>query len=233
MVERFKPYADKKSFCLWVAVLSFLVSGCAPLQPPADQPKYQDKREEMAQTIERLYPEKFKVFHRVVLTLFKKDYVLQGYLSVDRSNRELKLLAQNDLGGTVFSVHYIKDVTQVIESHLKSIKSQWLEKTLLRDLITIYLPEPFAEDSRVFSSESGRDVIAQKKGKVRQEMIFKPHDGPFPYRFTGVKHYINQECVYAAEFDYEGKQHFHPRFIQISDAKMHYQLKIKIRYFFN
>ncbi|MEN8210354.1 MAG: hypothetical protein ABFR31_01435 [Thermodesulfobacteriota bacterium] len=169
--------------------------------------------------------------HRVILTLSGKDYVLNGYLSVNRPNRELKLIAQNDLGGIIFDVHYIENIEQQIYNNLKSIKNEWLRKSLLRDIRTIYLLESCSSDT-LFSDQQGNFILSREQGILTEELIFKPVKEETRYRLHGIRHLKNGKSVYQVDFEYGTKDNiYYPEFIFIKDTRMRYSLRINVQYF--
>ncbi|MCF6248084.1 MAG: hypothetical protein L3J69_12085 [Desulfobacula sp.] len=227
----FRP-CKKVMVCLFCCIVFFVSnSGCSVKGDHYQEITHQKQKKDILNTVADLYPDQFKAMHRVILTLSGKDYVLNGYLSVNRLNRELKLIAQNDLGGIVFDVHYIENIKNKIHNNIRLIKNEWLEKSLLRDLKTLYLLEPHLSDT-VFADRRGRFILSRKEGLVTKKMIFRPIKKQAQYRLREIIHLKNGKRIYFINFEY-GKQgeNSYPEFIFIKDTRMRYSLKIYVQYF--
>ena len=182
-------------------------------------------------SIINLYPDKFKAVHHVILTLSGKDYVLDGYLLVNRTRREIKLIAQNDLGGIIFNLHFIENSKKTIDINADMLKKNWLEKTVLRDLETLYLKEPFPSPT-LFSDQHKNFVLSQKNGPVTQELIYKRINKQDRYQLNEIRHLKNKKCIYSVSLKYgNSSNNLYPEFILIKDAKMKYKLQINVLYF--
>ncbi|MDA3915354.1 MAG: hypothetical protein PF690_00070 [Deltaproteobacteria bacterium] len=178
-----------------------------------------------------LYPDRFKAIHRVILTLAEKNYVLNGYLFIDRPRREIKLIAQNDLGGIVFDVHFIKNVEKTIHVNVNTIKQKWIENSVLRDLEILYLTESLVSPT-LFSDQHGNLILSQKDSQITQEFIYKQIHKPVQYRLKEIRHWKNGQCIYIVNFKYGTvSNNLYPEVILIKDTKMKYNLQINVRYF--
>ncbi|MBU1341831.1 MAG: hypothetical protein KKE44_19990 [Proteobacteria bacterium] len=156
---------------------------------------------------------------------------MNGYLSVDRPNREINLIAQNDLGGIIFDVHFIKNVETSIRITANMIKKKWLETSVLRDLETIYLKEPFSSPT-LFSDQHGALILSEKQGQITHELIYKKINSPEYYQLAEIRHLKNRRCIYAVNLKY-GSAHnnLYPEIIFVRDTKMNYTLQITVQYF--
>lgn len=208
------------------------LSGCAVKGITEPETVSLKQRSSISNGLRTLYPDRFKAIHRVVLNLGGNDYVLNGYLAVDRQKNELKLVAQNDFGGTVFDVHYIENNEPEIKNYLTSFKTQWLEESLLRDLKTLYLLKPVLSDRLVWT---GPDTIALYRDRESgtSEMIFRSSGGEDPFRLQEIRHANGHRTVYSVRFRYaDGRHSPYPESVFIKDARMRYNLKIHSRYLF-
>ncbi len=183
-------------------------------------------------SITGLYPDRFKAIHHVILTLAGKDYVLDGYLFIDRPHREIKLIAQNDLGGILFDVHYIQGVKKLIRTNVDLLKKKWIEKSALRDLEVLYFKEPFPSPD-LYSDPRGDLILSQKQGRITRELSYKPVNGSAAgYRPNEIRHLENGKCIYTVTLTYgTNAGHQYPEQILIQDTKMRYRLQINVRYF--
>lgn len=203
--------------------------GCSMKNPQPQEVILENQRNDINNSVADLYPDSFKAVHRVILTLFGSDYVLNGYLSVNRPNREFKLIAQNDLGGIVFDIHYIENKKQQIQNNLKSIKNEWLVKSLLRDLKNIYLLTSFPSD-KMFINQHEDIILSQKQGSLTRELIFKLKK-KMRYRLCEIRHLNNREIVYWVNLEYGTKAGAsYPEIILIKDKRMKYSLRMKVQY---
>ena len=216
---------------LCCAIAFIMGSGCSLDKTQYIEVIHPNLKNELNKNITNLYPEKFKAIHHVILTLSGKDYVLDGYLYIDRANREIKLIAQNDLGGIIFEVHYIKNIKNLIRINANTLKKKWLEKSVLRDLEILYLKEPFPSPT-LFYDEHENLVLSQKKGGITQEFLYEQINRPVKYRIAGIRHLENKKCVYTIGLKYNtASNNPYPEFILIQDTKMKYKLQINVQYF--
>ena len=206
-------------------------SGCSLDKTQYIEVIHPNLKNELNKNITNLYPEKFKAIHHVILTLSGKDYVLDGYLYIDRTSREVKLIAQNDLGGIIFEVHYIKNIKKMIRTTVNTLKKEWLEKSVLRDLEILYLKEPFPSPT-LFYDQHGTLVLSQKNDRLTQEFLYKQINRQEKYRLNEIRHLVNKKCVYTIGLKYNTvSNNPYPEFILIQDTKMKYKLQINVQYF--
>ncbi|MCP3940724.1 MAG: hypothetical protein GY710_04485 [Desulfobacteraceae bacterium] len=227
---------DKK-LSIILLTLFFLLTGCAPKgSMPVSLPvhKIHDKAliAKLNQSILHQYPNRFKAVHHVALTLFEKTYVLNGYFTLDRSKKQIQLIAQNDMGGTLFEIHTQKENTN-IQSKIDFLKARWLKKSVVKDLENLYLNT--ALKSPVLSR--GPDnlfLLSENQEGICREYLFKKESSPQDsYRLMGYKLIKNNKKIYAINYIYDKKNDGqYPSFITLEDKNLHYQLKINIQYFF-
>lgn len=228
--DGFKLLYKITAFLLGSMMLTAALTGCALENRPVRVPVSEKISQQVFSSAMATYPKKLRVLHHVILTLADKDYVLNGYLSVDREKKEIRLIAQNDLGGIVFDVHYMENEIHQVNSNLKSIREEWLETTLLRDLKTIYLFEP-SPDDRIVTEQPESVIVYRQEGDDEKEFIFCPSNSPVPFRLQKIQHFQNQELYYCVTFDYTSEKNpGYPGYIFIEDTRMRYSLKINVLY---
>ena len=216
---------------LCCAVSIITGSGCGLYKNQYKVIPHPELKNDINKSITDLYPDRFKAIHHVILTLSGKDYVLDGYLFIDRANREIKLIAQNELGGIIFEVHYIKNIKKIIHINANMLKKNWLEKSVLRDLETLYLKESFPSPT-LFYDQHGSLVLSQKEGRITQEFLYKQINRQAKYRLTEIRHLANGKCIYTISLKYSTvSDNPYPEFILIKDTKMKYKLQINVQYF--
>lgn len=230
--DQFYKSLFKTAACFFYCMIFVSIfTGCSLKEIPYQEIIHKKQKDTILNSINGLYPDRFKAIHRVILTISGKDYVLNGFLSVNRPNREFTLIAQNDLGGIIFDVHYIENIEQQIHNNLKSIKNEWLRKSLLRDLKALYLLKACSSDT-LFSDQQGNFVVSREQGTLTEELIFKPVEEQARYQLNGIRHLKNGRSVYQIDFEYGTQDNiYYPEFILIKDTKMRYSLRINIQYF--
>ncbi len=215
---------------LCCAVTIIVGSGCTSHQIQLFESDDLTLKNEITQRTIDAYPDRFKAVHRVILTLAGKKYVLNGYLSVDRPNREIKLIAQNDLGGIIFDLHFIKNLKNEININVNTLKQEWLENSVLRDLKVLYLAKSFVSPTLFFDLNDNL-ILSQKEGRITQEFVYKQFHKPLKYRLMQIRHLKNGKCFYTADFKYGTvADTLYPGVIIIKDTKMKYNLQINVRY---
>jgi hypothetical protein len=221
----------KAAACLFYCMIFICIyTGCSLKETPDQEIVYKKQKNTILKSINDLYPDRFKAIHRVILTFSKKNYVLNGYLSVNRSNREIRLIVQNDLGGIIFDVYYIENTVQQIHNNLKLIKNEWLRQSLLRDIKTLYLLKSCSSET-LFLDQQGNFILSREQGMLTEELIFKPVKAQTRYQLHGIRHLKNGKPVYKVDFEYgTNGESYYPEFILIKDTKMRYSLRINIQY---
>lgn len=180
-----------------------------------------------------MYPDQFRAIHRVILTLGGSDYVLNAYLSVNRVRKKISLVAQNDLGGTVFDVNFTENKEPQVNSNIKAIRPEWLKKTLLRDLRVLYLYEPQPLDKLLHDPAGIYILSSMQKGGIEQRAKFsRPKNFSGLFLHMGTVHYDNNKLIYRVKSGYGSAKHPSlPDSVVIEDTKMRYMAKINIQYF--
>ncbi|MFO7749231.1 MAG: DUF3261 domain-containing protein [Desulfobacteraceae bacterium] len=218
----------------WAGLLflcALTVSGCMPQKPMAEPPPPSALAKRLNKEIKQEYPVEFKAVHHALLTIAGRDYPLKGYLTVSRKDRNLSLVAQNDLGGTVFEL-FSQNSHHQITVKRGTIKKKWIEKSVLKDLTTLYFAEPFASP-RLFTDKNGRAVLFEtRKGITRKRIYRRTPEQKSGYRLTGIRETQEEQCRYAVDLSYDKEDHLHPDTVVIHNRTMHYRLKINVHYYF-
>ncbi len=218
-----------------LVMLLILLAGCSPKPTTTETAlaKIQNPGliSKLNLVIGHLYPDRFKAVHHVALTLLGKTYVLNGYLTVNRRERQLHLIAQNDMGGTLFEIH-IKGKETRVQSKTNYLKTSWLEKSVVKDLEILYLSSPLSSPE-LYRARDNTLLLSKSPGGITSEYFFKKEPSQQNnYKLTGYKHKKNDKEIYAIDYIYDGKNtNKYPSFIAIEDRSFKYQLKINSQYF--
>ncbi len=227
-----------------LVALFILLAGCSTKPqisaPPPGKIEDQGLISKLNIGIPNQYPNRFKAVHHVALTLLGKTYVLNGYLSVNRLEKQIHLIAQNDMGGTLFEIHTQGGETS-IQSNTNFLKPSWLEKSVLKDLENLYLNTPLPSPA-LSRGHDNLFLLSENQEEVCQRYLFKKEpirqtSGQNYYKLMGYKQIKNRKEIYAIAYSYDGKNtgritEQYPSFIALEDHTLHYQLKINIQYFF-
>lgn len=232
----------KQKLSMALLTLLIILAGCSPKPKISETAlaKIQNPEliAELNQAVCHLYPNQFKAVHHVALTLLGKTYVLNGYLTVNRRQKQLHLIAQNDMGGTLFEIHTKGEKTR-IQSNTKYLKTSWLEKSVVKDLETLYLSPPLSSP-KLYMDQDNTLLLSKNQGGISRKYLFKkePQQDSDPvqnnYKLTGYRRLKNDKIVYTIGYIYDRKNtKKYPSFIAIENQTLNYQLKINSQYFFN
>jgi len=238
-------YLNKQKFSMVPSVLLvtlfILFSGCSTktYAPPLGKIENSDLISKLNRGVRSQYPVRFKAVHHVALTLLGKTYVLNGYLTVNRLERQIHLIAQNDMGGTLFEIHTQGRKTS-IQSNTKFLKPSWLEKSVVKDLENLYLNTPLPSPA-LSRGQDNLFLLSENQEGICRRYLFKEeppgqNSDQKNYRLMDYKHIKNRKEIYAIAYTYENKDtgkitEQYPSFIALVNHTLHYQLKINIQYF--
>ena len=234
MVKRIIPGAGKILVFLFLSFfLSVSISGCGGVfkhkKIEANAPGLKDR---INKSLANLYPDKFKAVQHVILKLFGKTYVLNGYLKIDRPAGEIALIAQNDPGGTIFDLSYVEGKKKEINVKLKTLKKEWLEKSALEDLKNLYFNAPLSAPG-LFKDDSGDLILSKTENDKTREYVFNAADktGNRP-RLKEIRYFSKKKLARVIMFqDYLTlKEYSCPKFILIKNYRMRYSLEISVQY---
>jgi hypothetical protein len=211
----------------------FLLQGCAGLnqdsisQVQRDQkllPASADVKHMAEQALEHQYPDRFNALHRARLSIGGDTHVMKGFLSIDRQKRQIKMICQGEMGGTLFEVHLTDEKINVV-SVSKVFKKKWIERFVAADIKRIYLA-PALEIAMCFSGTDGHVVLKEQRGKQVQTYTFDadPKTGLRPVGFIISE---NNRSTYFMDLTY-GREGY-PDFITIDNRAGYYKLDISVR----
>ena len=178
------------------------------------------------------YPENFKTLHHAMLEIKGKDYVLNGYIKINRTLNQFSIIAQNDLGGTIFEINSSKSKEPQIIVPVKAFKESWLKKSVIKDLAFLYLSRPF-ESPKLVVLENGLFKLAQEnRDGIDEERTFKKGLKENEYLLQSYARLKSKKIIYSIDFKYnnDSMEKFADT-IFIANKKMHYKLKINALYF--
>lgn len=223
-----------KPFAFWIAILALMVlPACIKKHQAIQQGPGQNENlvqippEQVKNLLASQYPDRFKALHHAGLTLRGKTYVLKGYISVDRPQKSVRLVAQADMGGTLFQVN-LKGEEVRIKSEAGFLAPRWLEP-VAKDLSHLYLvPKNF--NPMAARDHEGSPMVRDKTNEITREYGFEKcgESGFRPVVYREIK---NRQQIYLLEYKYDKNQP-HPSFVRIIDRETGYELNINIRYIF-
>ncbi len=191
------------------------------------------QNQELTLILENQYPDRIKALHHVGLTIHGKTYTLKGYLKVNRPEKEIHLIGQGQMGGTLFEIHAMKTEIK-ISSTPQFFPGHLLKRTVLRDLNRIYLVPEFSHPKH-WIDPSGVLHISDQQQKNRDDYLFTEQPGTSSnYQLTGFRQTKNNRVIYAIDYGWgsgqqKGSQGY-PDFIKIVDNSLNYELNINVSY---
>lgn len=118
--------------------------------------------------LHHLYPDRFRMHHRVILTVRGKSYDFNGYLT--REGNHILALGFNDLGGRLF--HFTSSPQKVeVLSKPEHVPAVVLRSCVTQELNAVYCAAVFQD--HVVSSSSDKIVLIH--GRRNIEYLFNPH----------------------------------------------------------
>jgi hypothetical protein len=173
-----------------------------------------------------LYPDSFRAVHRALLTAGGRQFLLDGYLTVQRPG-SFRLVAKGDMGGTVFEI--VKDPGQkarVVQNPL-GLRSSWLTEGAARSLEALYLAQPGPE-VRLVRLPGGSLALVQDLPDGKQEQFIFQEDSR---RWTGYALFAQDRCLFRADFAYGEAGPggpARPRTVTIADNSWKYRLTLTV-----
>lgn len=208
-------------------VVTLLAAGCAATQPEAPHggDPVPGQTRELAEQVSSLYPDRFQALHRVGLTIRDRSLVMKGYLKINRPEGAVHLVAQGEMGGTLFEIRIRKNKGDVIKT-TPYFKRRWLEKSVAGDLRHLYLPPEF-QAPRAFKRD-GRLLLSDAKGGRTLTYRFDDVALPEP-RLSELSIKKKHREIYRIQYTYAGNSRL-PAFIRLENKSLDYTLKINVRY---
>lgn len=180
----------------------------------------------LADLISKQYPDRFNALHRASLNVRGKTITLKGFLKVDRPERELHLLVQAEMGGTLFEVHIQngRPDTVVVNGFFKKT---WLEESVVKDLKHLYLTPSF-DTPIVTAGKEGQLILTDdKEGLTRSHAFISQGKGDF--LISGYRQLKKNRLEYEIDYHYS-RDALIPGFITVKNNKLNYTLNLEVRY---
>lgn len=180
-----------------------------------------------------IYPEKFKMIQRCVLTAGGRQLSFDAYLSVDAQRGEIKCVAQSIMGGTLFK--YIstmnrdnnrekdtKQNTRKVQILHKTphFKEKWITDCAARDAAIFFLPKIKPNTRGAGITVVGGDVFQEKHTMDDRGRLIH-------YRITG-NGTATKEAYFSYEKSFTHKGNPIPHKITLADHSMPYRLRITL-----
>ena len=227
MVDR--PSLHRQRQAAWLALLAglLLTWGCRAAAPPAGQMLLDpDLARELRDRAAHLYPASFRAVHRALLTAGGRQFLLDGYLTVQRPG-SFRLVAKGDMGGTVFEI--VKEPGQkarVVRNPM-GLRPSWLTEGAARSLEALYLAQPGPE-ARLVRQPGGSLALVQDLPDGQQEQFLFQEDSR---RWVRYALFSQDRCLFRADFAYgeagpTGPAR--PRTVSIADYSWKYQLTLTV-----
>jgi hypothetical protein len=155
--------------------------------------------------VRNLYPQRFTVYHRVILTVRNRNYDFNGYL--DRQGNRLTAVGFNDLGGRLFHIVFSPDGAEVITKP-DHMPDAVLKESLMPEIIAIYAPDLAGQadlEYRIDSMTGRCHTIVIHRGR-KSSSVIKQRD----YRL------------------FEGWNRELPQSIDVVDNRWKYQMRLRL-----
>jgi hypothetical protein len=156
--------------------------------PLTDQSLYK----ELSTNLKNIYPEQFKVVHRVVITIFDRQIDANGYLVVS-GNDDYRLSALGDFGNVFFDVSSKNGKVTINKNALEFSEDKFREG-IVKDIKAVCLHVPDSQMQLVQLSD-GRPALTYSENKETYFFVFDTDHQLQEYVITK-----NAKCTYKAEF---------------------------------
>jgi len=223
-----KQIKNNPSAVCWVIIFGLTLAGCAAQKLPEHHHGIQppDQTRELQDRLSNLYPDHFNALHRVGLNIRGKAIVVKGYLKVNRPAGDVDLIAQGEMGGTLFEVSIRERKPDRIKVS-EPFKSQWIEQSAARDLMHLYLVPDF-HNPVAFKGAHGLNLFdSDKKGTTWTHIFTKEENGRLKLLEFCIEQ--NNRTVYKIEYAYTPGSDL-PGFIKLENRDLNYTLEINVRY---
>ncbi|MHC5054344.1 MAG: hypothetical protein ACYTKD_06465 [Planctomycetota bacterium] len=140
--------------------------GMLPVADPA-------LRDRLVREAGDVYPESFRMLHRVVLTVGGREFDFTGYVLVSRPGA-LRAVAFGEIGGTYFDVvTRAPDEARVVRSPAR-MRVEWLVEGVAWPLRDLYVDAPSADSHLVRLRDGRLGLLAFRQGGDAALTIFAP-----------------------------------------------------------
>jgi len=204
-----------------------LFAGCASAPYRPGTPLVDDAlARRLHQTLDGLYPARFRAVHRVVLTVYGRQFTFTGYL-LGRAPGDVRLVAAGDMGGTAF------DVLQRATGDPRVLKAaprmpRVVPESAARDAARIHFERPSASAAlaRFGANTVGlTDVLSD--GSI-QEFHFSESTGRLTHYLEARSGQRRYEIEFADYGPLPGLPAPVPRRITVIDRVRHYEASIRV-----
>jgi hypothetical protein len=211
----------------WIIIFALVFAGCSVQKQPKHHHGIQapEMVRELQNRLSDLYPNRFNALHRVGMNIQGKTIVLKGYLKVDRPAGDVDLIAQGEMGGSLFEVSIRGGKTDLIKVS-EPFKPQWIEQSAARDLMHLYLIPDF-HNPVAFTEALGLNLFDTDENENRIYIFRKGENGGL--KLSEFCRKQNNRTVYKIEYTYAPESDF-PSFIKLENRTLDYTLEINVRY---
>lgn len=172
------------------------------------------------------YPDRFNALHRASLNVRGKTITLKGFLKVDRPERALHLIAQAEMGGTLFEANIRNDRPDTVVVN-GFFKKSWLEESVVKDLKHLYLIPSF-DAPLVMAGKGGGMILMDNKDGLTLTYIFTQRDKGGSL-VSGYRQLKKNRLEYEIDYHYD-KDSSLPGYITVKNNKLNYTLNLEVRY---
>jgi hypothetical protein len=205
-----------------LAIVSLLVlPGCAQhIRPFKVIPASSSSEDDLLSKLRHLYPDRFTMSHRVILTVRGKSYDFNGYLN--RNGDHFSAVGFSDPGGRLF---HIASSPQNVEVFLKPER---MPANVLRNHVIPELNAIFAGISPASVSQDRNGNIVLMHGSRKIEYIFNPaHE----LCHTIIMYEDGEKISFIELRDYRiftGWSRDIPQTIRVSNRKWNYEMVLRL-----
>lgn len=184
----------------------------------------QELCEELSNNLKSIYPEQFKVIHRVILSIYDKQIDATGYLMANGNGR-FRLLAMGDFFNVFFDISSNNDKV-LINKNLLKLSAKKFSNGVLKDIKATCLYVP-VDRMQLVQMPDGHPALRYTAEKETYLFIFNSD--------RQLEEYViikDGRCVYKAEFkqwkQLPGLSNQVPIMIHTTNYKLHYSLIVDI-----
>lgn len=212
--------------------LFWLLQGCFSIPYDPGNPM-EDARltQRLKKKVETLYPKRFITIHRCVLEMGGRNYILNGYVSVNRPENSFNLVAQGEMGGTFFKLSKTGGQPVRVLKQNPVFEKNWIEDAAARDAGYLYLTLPTDGAELVRHGSGSVGLISKKDDSTTEEFRFElNHGSPDDIRLESFIVARGGACVYRVDFFYDqtvpgGDSHMAGSML-INDYKLKYKMRV-------
>ena len=151
---------------------SLCATGCVTGSDALVGGKYTQTRDALVAAMDQRYPESFNAIHRATLTVRGRQFILDGFIRVDRG--EFRTIAANSFGTTLFEIRGDGAGNNTVVRNDPSLDSEALRAGPGRDIHTIYFARPAPSDELIQLRNNAYAIVGERPGGMRIEFEFDP-----------------------------------------------------------